>query len=131
MQGAMPNVIPAEVLVVEDEPLVRIVAADALADGGIMAWEAADAEEALKVLDDHPRIGLIFTDVNMPGEMDGLDLAHELIRQKPDVEVIVTSGAGAVAETDIPDSGTFLPKPYQTDKLVALVHKKLDSYRGR
>ena len=127
----MSDKLPSEVLVVEDEPLVRIVAADALADSGIMAWEAADAKEAFKVLDDHPRIGLIFTDVDMPGEMDGLDLAYELIRQKPDVEVIVTSGAGAVAETDIPDSGTFLPKPYRTDKLVALVHKKLDGDRSR
>jgi YesN/AraC family two-component response regulator len=48
-----------------------------------MAWEAADAAEALHVLAEHPAIGLVFTDVNMPGEMDGLDLAHEVHQRRP------------------------------------------------
>ena len=122
----MTSSIPREVLVVEDEPLVRMVAADALADGGIMAWEAADAAEALTVLAEHPAIGLVFTDVNMPGEMDGLSLAHEVHQRRPDVGLIVTSGAVSVANEDLPDSGTFLSKPYPTGKLVQIVEEKLD-----
>lgn len=122
----MSLTIPREVLVVEDEPLVRMVAADALADNGIMAWEAADAAEALHVLEKHPAIGLVFTDVNMPGEMDGLDLAHEVHQRRPDVSLIVTSGAVSVPDEQLPDAGTFLPKPYPTERLVNIVAEKLD-----
>jgi DNA-binding NtrC family response regulator len=118
--------LPKEVLVVEDEPMIRMVAADALTDRGIMAWEAGDADEALEVLGQHPRIGVVFTDVNMPGEMNGLGLAHEVTAIRPDVKVIVTSGAVTIADKDLPDSGTFLPKPYPTDRLVNIVTEKLD-----
>jgi CheY-like chemotaxis protein len=126
----MTMTIPREVLVVEDEPLVRMVAADALADSGIMAWEAADAGEALSVLAEHPDIGLVFTDVNMPGEMDGLGLAEEVNRLRPDIGLIVTSGARTVGDEELPDSGTFLPKPYPTERLVSIVIRKLDSPEG-
>ncbi|HXH53290.1 MAG TPA: response regulator [Sphingomicrobium sp.] len=118
--------IPKEVLVVEDEPIVRIVAADALCERGIMAWEASDADEALRALDKHPRIGLVFTDVSMPGEMDGLQLAHEVSANRPNVELIITSGAASVAEEELPDNGTFLPKPYQPERLADIVAAKLD-----
>lgn len=123
---AMFSDLPKEVLVVEDEALVRMVAADALSEHGIMAWEAADADEALEVLDQHPRIGLLFTDVDMPGQRDGLDLAHEVSSARPDVELIVTSGAVSVPDDALPDNGTFLPKPYPTTRLVDLVMRKLD-----
>ncbi len=106
--------------------MIRMVAADALTDRGIMAWEAGDADEALEVLGQHPRIGVVFTDVNMPGEMNGLGLAHEVTAIRPDVKVIVTSGAVTIADKDLPDSGTFLPKPYPTDRLVNMVSEKLD-----
>jgi DNA-binding NtrC family response regulator len=122
----MAGSLPKEVLVVEDEPMIRMVAADALTDRGIMAWEAGDADEALEVLGQHPRIGVVFTDVNMPGEMNGLGLAHEVTAIRPDVKVIVTSGAVTIADKDLPDSGTFLPKPYPTDRLVNMVSEKLD-----
>ena len=110
---------------VEDEPLTRMVAADAMAERGIMAWEAADAEEALTLLKDHPRIGLLFTDVDMPGRMNGLELAQEVSISHPDVGLIVTSGAFRMADKDLPDHGTFLPKPYPTAKLAKLVRQKL------
>ena len=74
----MPSVLPREVLVVEDHPIVRMVATDTLAQCGIIAWEASDADEALGVLKEHPRIGLVFTDVDLPGDHDGLRLAHEV-----------------------------------------------------
>jgi DNA-binding NtrC family response regulator len=122
----MVKTIPQEVLVVEDEALIRIVAADALADRGIMAWEAADAAEALVALEQHPLIGLVFTDVSMPGAMNGLDLAHQVSIDHPDVELIVTSGAVTIADEDLPDHGIFLPKPYPTERLVDIVAEKLD-----
>ena len=124
---AMVTGIPKEVLIVEDEPLIRMEAADALADRGIMAWEAGDAGEALHVLEEHPDIGLVFTDVNMPGDMDGLKLAHEVSQRRPDVRLIVTSGAVRVADEELPDHGTFLPKPYPTERMVSIVVRKLDS----
>lgn len=123
----MCDTLPKEVLVVEDEPLVRMVAADALADRGIMTWEAGDAEEALDVLYRHPRIGLVFTDVNMPGAMNGLGLAHQVNIIRPDVKLIVTSGAVKIADADLPDHGTFLPKPYGTEVMVNIVAEKLDA----
>jgi CheY-like chemotaxis protein len=128
----MPKDIPLEVLVVEDEPLVRIVATDAIADSGIMAWEAGDAAEALEVLGRRPHIGLVVTDVNMPGEMDGLALADRVYEDRPDVSVIVTSGQAMVGADDLPDGGAFLRKPYRPERLVELVHRTLDSVsRGR
>ena len=122
--GASPH--PKEVLVVEDEPMIRMAAADALADHGIMAWEAADAQEALQSIEQHPGIGLLFTDVNMPGKVDGLGLAQEVVVSHPEVELIVTSGAVTLRSEDLPDHGTFLPKPYSMKQMVALVDNKLD-----
>ena len=122
----MSQLPPREVLVVEDEPLVRIVAADAITHSGIMAWEAGNATEALQLLQDHPKIGLIFTDVDMPGEMDGIALAKLVHEDRPDVALIVTSGKVRVPDSDLPDDGTFLPKPYQTTRMVDLVQRKLD-----
>lgn len=122
----MDNPSPQEVLVVEDEAFVRMVAADALADGGIMAWEAGSAHEALAVLEEHPRIGLVFTDVDMPGGMNGLDLAYHITTERPEVELIITSGAVAISDDQLPAGGVFLPKPYQPSKLVDLANSKLD-----
>ncbi|HEY8591832.1 MAG TPA: response regulator [Sphingomicrobium sp.] len=121
----MTQSLPKEVLVVEDEPLVRMAAADALVDRGIMAWEAGDAAEALHVLDKHPDIGVVFTDINMPGEPDGLGLAKEVSVRRPEVELIVTSGAVHVDNEQLPDDGTFLPKPYSPERLANLVEQKL------
>jgi len=120
-----------EVLIVEDEAMIRMVAADALADCGIVAWEAGDADEALNALNQHPSISLLFTDVNMPGDMNGIDLARRVHEVRPDVELIVTSGATIIANDDLPDHGTFLGKPYPVDRLVHIVATKLDpSSRG-
>jgi CheY-like chemotaxis protein len=119
--------LPRDVLVVEDEPMIRIMAADTLADVGIMTWEAGSAEEALHVLEEHPSIGLVFTDVNLAGSMDGLTLTREVNSRRPDVAIVVTSGAMRLADEDIVDAGTFLPKPYQPHALVSVIVDKLDT----
>lgn len=121
----MAQDLPKEVLVVEDEPLVRMAAADALVDQGIMVWEAGDASEALHVLDKRPRIGVVFTDINMPGQPNGLCLAKEVSIRRPNVELIVTSGAVKLSDDELPDHGVFLPKPYSHERLVSVVQQKL------
>ena len=122
----MPRALPREVLVVEDHPIVRMVAADTLIQCGIIAWEASDADEALLVLEEHPLIGLVFTDVDLPGKSDGLRLAHELSALRPDVSLVVTSGASAIPGDQLPDQAAFLAKPYCAARLVDLVAEKLD-----
>lgn len=124
--GSMTRSKQKEVLIVEDEAMIRMVAADALADCGIVAWEAGDAEEALDALNQHPSISLLFTDVNMPGDMNGIDLARRVHEVRPDVELVVTSGATSIANVDLPDHGTFLGKPYPVERLVHIVATKLD-----
>jgi len=116
---------PSEVLIVEDELLTRMNAAGALSDIGMRTFEAGDAREALQMLDDHPNVDVLFTDINMPGAMDGLALAKKVHDDWPDMELIVTSGAMKVADADLPDNGTFLAKPYFTNHLIQIVRKKL------
>jgi CheY-like chemotaxis protein len=119
------------VLVVEDEPLVRIGAVDALADCGLRLYEAADADEALRALEKHSDIGLVFTDINMPGAMDGLSLVEHIHKLSPRIELIVTSGRERLLDRQLPDDGTFLAKPYPLSQLIHLVRKKMRLLPGR
>ena len=115
---------PQTVLVVEDEPIVRMYAVDVLEDAGYDVIEAGDAAQALAKLDAHPDIALMFSDINMPGEMDGFALAREVHRRRPDVRLILTSGKMA---TDKAAAGidAFVPKPYSADGLTRLLHETL------
>lgn len=118
---------PPEVLVVEDQFSTRMVAADAISDMGLGVHEASDADEALQAMDDHPEIGVLFTDIQMPGQMDGLGVAEQVHQDRPDVELIVTSGGQKVDDSELPDNGTFLSKPYRTTRLVEIVEGKVAS----
>jgi DNA-binding NtrC family response regulator len=109
------------VLVVDDEVLVRQVSAVQLEDAGYEVLEASSAEEALSVLESGQSIGVLFTDVNMPGDLDGLDLARLVHERWPAVRLILTSGRGEVSQSDIPDDGRFLPKPYSLSRMNALI----------
>jgi len=115
----------SSVLVVEDEMFIRMVAVDTLEDRGYVILEAGDAREALEVLEQTPGISLIFTDINMPGDIDGLDLATEVAKRWPQIEIIVTSGAVRLNDDVIPDEGVFLPKPYSPADLARLVKTQL------
>jgi DNA-binding NtrC family response regulator len=108
-----------------------MVAADVLTEAGLVVWEAGDAQEALGALEQHPSIGLLFTDINMPGPLNGLDLARQVSTAKPDVELIVTSGAVTLTAVDLPDHGTFLPKPYPAQTLINMVAEKLGARSRR
>jgi CheY-like chemotaxis protein len=113
------------VLVVEDEAFIRMVAVDVLADIGVPLYEAGDADEALDVLGAHPEIAVLFTDINMPGSMDGLSLAQRVHQLRPGIGIVVTSGKHRLLDSEVPDHGVFLPKPYRADQLVHAVGKQL------
>ena len=111
------------VLVVEDEALVRLLAVDMLEDMGLKTVEAGDADEALFQLAAHPDVDVLFTDVNMPGGMDGVELARRVHKVRPEAGIIVTSGKQYVDLAALPDRGVFLPKPYSRAQLAGLVEK--------
>ncbi len=111
----------AVVLVVDDEVLVRMVAVSLLEDAGLEAIEAGDAEEALGLLEEHPEIDILFTDINMPGAFDGLVLARKVRERRPDVQIIVTSGRVQLTKSELPAHGAFLAKPYGCDAMLSLI----------
>ena len=111
------------VLIVEDEALVRLVAASMLQDAGFDTLEADTAEDALDVLERHDDVRVLFSDVQLPGAMDGLDLAHLVHDRWPDIGLLLTSGGVTVRRNEIPDDGDFLPKPYDVFRMVEAVRK--------
>src|ERR1700761_8445056 len=98
------------VLVVEDESLVRMYAVDVLEDAGYEVIEAGNAAQALAKLQERPHIDVMLTDINMPGDMDGLALARELHRMHPNVHLILTSGRMRLDRAAIPEITAFVPK---------------------
>jgi CheY-like chemotaxis protein len=117
----------ASVLLVEDEALIRTVVAEGLRDEGFTVIEAANAAEALAVLASGLPVDLLFTDVRMPGTMDGLALARVVMRTRPDIGILVTSGH----HVDRPDgfSEPILPKPYLIPEAVRRVRRILEAAR--
>ena len=116
---------PILVLVVDDEAVLRLIATEVLEDSGFRVVEAEDAKEALRVLADHPGVRVLFTDINMPGALDGLDLAREVHARWPDIKLVVTSGRPMPTDKEVPDDGRFVAKPYSPDSLVREVRQAL------
>jgi DNA-binding NtrC family response regulator len=119
------------VLVVEDEILVRLTVADYLRGVGYGVVEAANATEALEVFASGEPVDVVFTDVQMPGDMDGLMLVRWVYEHHPGVEVLVTSGKGdaAVSSGLIPDDA-FFSKPYALDDVASRIHSLLEDRRN-
>lgn len=109
------------ILVVEDEPLLRELSVMELTEAGYEVLEAPTAAEALHILTSGVAVALVFTDVNMPGDLDGLQLSEMVREQWPQVRLIVTSGGGQVTPTDVRPPGRFIPKPYRLDEIIAAV----------
>lgn len=114
---------PTIVLVVEDEPLQRWLAAEMVREAGFTPIEAADADEAIAVLESRSDIRIVFTDIEMPGSMDGLRLARAIRGRWPPIELVLTSGRSAVRETDLPERGRFLAKPYQSHRVADILQQ--------
>lgn len=115
---------PRTVLVVDDEPLIRLALADALMDEGYAVIEASNVLEAVAVLGMHD-IDILITDVDMPGGLNGFDLVRLVRVSCRHVVVVVTSGASVPGEGVLEADETFLPKPYRLDDLIA----RLETYR--
>ena len=107
----------AVVLVVEDELLIRLYAVAMIEDAGFEVLEAANADEAILILEYRSDIRIVFTDVHMPGSMDGLRLAHAVRDRWPPINLIVTSGQLMVSESELPTGGRFFSKPYQASEI--------------
>ena len=112
---------PPLVLVVEDEFLVRMNALSLLEEAGFDVLEAGSADEAIALLEARRDIRIVFTDINMPGSMDGLRLAHAIRNRWPPIELVLTSGQMRVRNEDMPARGRFLSKPYEPSELVHVV----------
>jgi len=100
------------VLIVEDEALVRMNAVEAIDCAGFDVVEAADADEAIAILEQRNDVCLIFTDVHMPGSIDGLKLAHFVKDRWPPIKIIATSGNATITDSDLPQGSRFMAKPY-------------------
>ncbi len=119
---------PVTVLLVEDEALVRMMAADVLRDeGGFKVVEAADVDEALTVLEATADVRALVTDVEMPGSLDGFTLARVVKQAWPQIGIVVTSGRMAPGPKDLSSGALFIPKPYRPADLLAAVRTVLPS----
>lgn len=106
------------ILVVEDDVVVRMLACDILAEGGLRSIEAGNAAEALLLLQVRPDIALMFTDVDMPGELNGLGLARLVASRHPALPMLITTGGAGLATIDLPAKARFLNKPYSPSALL-------------
>ena len=113
------SVVPAVVLVVEDEMLLRMRAVDMVEDAGFTPVEAVDADEAVAILEARSDIALLFTDIQMPGSMDGLKLAHAVHQRWPPIKIILVSGQLKLTNLDIPVDSCFFGKPLEAGAMIA------------
>jgi CheY-like chemotaxis protein len=122
MSSSEPRMV---VLVVEDETLVRMFIADFLDEAGFKVFEAVSGDEAVQVLQARPDVQVVVTDIEMPGAMNGLELARVIRERWPGVGVVLTSGRERPRDGDVPDAVAFLPKPYAPFALLRLVQEML------
>jgi DNA-binding NtrC family response regulator len=109
------------VLLVDEEPLVRWLGADALGDAGFEVIAAGQADEALAVLRDRPDVRVLFTGVELPGSLDGIELARVVHRKWPAIELVITSEHGRPAREDVPEHGRFVAKPYAPKTVIRAI----------
>ena len=109
------------VLVVEDDQLLQALMIDILEDAGFATLQAGNADEALAFLNGRHDIDVLLTDINMPGSMDGLQLAHAVCARWPLIRIVVVSARNGVSETDLPAEGRFFQKPYHAAALISAI----------
>jgi CheY-like chemotaxis protein len=113
------------VLVVEDEILIRMEAVQMLEDAGFSVVEASNAQEATAILESRTDVRAVFTDVNMPGTLDGMRLARMVWGRWPPIHLIVTSGLVSPGPEDLPPGGRFIRKPYSPAHVIATIRELL------
>ena len=110
-------------LIVEDELLIRLNAVEMIEEAGFEVLEAASADEAIAVLEGRFDITVVFTDIQMPGSMDGLKLAAAVRERWPPIKIVVTSGQFKLGPGDLPEGGRFLPKPYSPAEIMKTIRE--------
>lgn len=121
----------AVILIVEDNAVIRMGAADLVVHAGYEALEASNAEEAIRLLEARTDIVLVFTDVGMPGTMDGIKLAHHIRNRWPPVKLIVASGRSIMEQSRLPEGSHFFPKPYSDGTVVEQIRRMLSPIETR
>lgn len=121
----MPEEFKNAILVVEDDTLIRMLGVDILEEAGFEVLEAANADDALAILIEHDEVRLLFSDVDMPGSMNGVDLARLVHERWPRIRLLLTSGHHRLRSSLIPDDGKFVSKPWTADMLVGKVREML------
>src|SRR6185436_3723654 len=109
---------PTNVLVVEDEMVLRMRAVDIVEDAGFTAVEAVNADEALSILEKRSDIALLFSDIQMPGSMDGLKLAHAVHARWPAIKIVLVSGQIKLSDADKPANSLFFGKPLVVKQMI-------------
>jgi CheY-like chemotaxis protein len=122
-----PHTPPVVVLIVEDEWLLRMLAVEVVEEAGFVALEAGDADEAVALLEARSDIALVFTDINMPGSMDGLKLAQTVRDRWPRVKILVVSGQVRPRHADLPSDSCFVEKPYRAGAIVQELRSLVNS----
>jgi len=117
--GVEHSSIPAVVLLVEDEMMLLMDAVDMVEDAGYTPLEAGDAAEAVAILESRSDIALMCTDIQMPGTMDGLGLAHAVHARWPSIKIIVVSGQPNLPELELPPRSRFFGKPLDAVEVIA------------
>src|SRR6185369_694025 len=118
MSSVQPDPV-ANVLVVEDEMVLRLRAVDIVEDAGFTAVEAVNADEALAILESRSDISLLFSDIQMPGTMDGLKLAHAVHDRWPSIKIILVSSQIKVSDEDKPADSLFFGKPFAVKQMIS------------
>ena len=113
------SVARAVVLVVEDEMLLRISAVDMVEDAGYTSVEAVNADEAVAILESRSDIALLFSDIQMPGSMDGLKLAQTVHNRWSPIKIILVSGQLKFSGIDLPLGSRFFGKPLEAEVMIA------------
>lgn len=122
MDQGLPSARPI-VLVVEDEPLQRLMAVDLVEEAGFDAVDVASAAEAVRVLESRPDIRVVFTDVDMPGGLDGMRFAATIRDRWPPIELIIVSGKRKPRDEELPARGAFFAKPYKKDEITKVMQR--------
>ena len=110
-------------LVVEDEPITRIDVVDQLEQSGFEVFQASNADAAIKLLETNPTIRVLFTDIDMPGSMDGLKLAAAVRDRWPPIKIVITSGLRKIDIGDLPQETKFFPKPYNFSEVASTMRE--------
>ena len=125
MSTATESIGVTNVLVVEDEMLLRMRAVDIVEDAGFVPVEAVSADEAMTILESRSDIAVLFTDIQMPGSMDGLKLAHMVRERWPPIGIILVSGQLRLGIAEIPADSRFFGKPLEAAEMIAQMQKMI------